>query len=451
MQKRIFDFYEQKNFKALKNELSACNEVDIAEIFDECDSKMRVVCFRLLPKDMAAGVFVELDDDAQKQLIEQFSDSELSEVINELYVDDAADIIEEMPANVVRRILKQTEPEMRKMINEVLKFPDDSAGSIMNTEFVTLKPHMSVADALLHIRKTGRDMETVATLYVVTSKQRLLGIVDLGQLIFASPDTEVESLMESSGIIKVQTTDDQESVALLSQKYSLDVIPVVDGENRLVGIVTSPDLTAVLTEEATEDIEVMAAITPQATPYLKQSVFSIFKSRVPWLLILMLSATFTSIIISSFENALAVIPILSAFIPMLMGTGGNAGAQASATVIRGLSLEEIRLRDVFRVILKELRVSALCGACLAVAMFIKMLTLDRLIMGSEVSALVALTVCITLFLTVIFAKIIGGLLPLFAKRVGVDPAVMASPFITTLTDTITLLVYFVIAINVLNI
>ncbi len=451
MQKRIFDFFEQKNFKALKTELSQCNEVDIAEIFDECDEKMRVLCFRLLPKDMAAGVFVELDDDAQKKLIEQFSDKELSEVINELYVDDAADIIEEMPANVVRRILKHTEPQMRKMINEILKFPEDSAGSIMNTEFVTLKPHMSVSDALSHIRKTGRDMETVATLYVVTSKQRLLGIVDLGQLIFASPDTEIDELMETAGLIKVQTTDDQESVALLSQKYSLDTIPVVDAENRLVGIVTSPDLMAVITEEAAEDIEVMAAITPQDTPYLRQSVFSIFKSRVPWLLILMLSATFTSIIISNFENALAVIPVLSAFIPMLMGTGGNAGAQASATIIRGLAIEEIRLRDVFRVILKELRVSALCGACLAVAMFIKMITVDRLIMGNEVSALVALAVSATLFLTVVFAKIIGGLLPLLAKRVGVDPAVMASPFITTLTDTVTLLVYFVIAVNVLNI
>ncbi len=328
MQKRIFDFYEQKNFKSLKNELSSCNEVDVAEILGECDDKMRVVCFRLLPKDMASRVFVELDDDAQMHLIEQFSDSELSAVINELYVDDAADIIEEMPANVVRRILKHTEPEMRKMINEVLKFPDDSAGSIMNTEFVTLKPTMTVSDALSHIRKTGRDMETVATLYVVTSKQRLLGIVELGDLIFASPDTEIDELMESTGLIKVQTTDDQESVALLSQKYSLDVIPVVDGENRLVGIVTSPDLMAVITEEAAEDIEVMAAITPQATPYLRQSVLSIFKSRVPWLLILMLSATFTSIIISRFENALAVIPVLSAFIPMLMGTGGNAGAQA---------------------------------------------------------------------------------------------------------------------------
>ncbi len=451
MQKRIFEFFEQKNFKALKSELSKCNEVDIAEILGECDNRMRVVCFRLLPKDMAAGVFVELDEDAQKQLIDQFSDTELSEVMNELYVDDAADIIEEMPANVVRRILKQTDPEMRKMINDVLKFPEDSAGSIMNTEFVTLKPHMNVGDALSHIRKTGRDMETVATLYVVTSKQRLIGIIELGELIFSSPETEIESIMDSSGLIKVQTTDDRESVVLVAQKYSLDTIPVVDGENRLVGIVTSPDLMAVITEEAAEDIEVMAAITPQDAPYLRQSVFSIFKSRVPWLLILMLSATFTSIIISKFENALSVIPILSAFIPMLMGTGGNAGAQASATVIRGLSLEEIRLRDVFSVLLKELRVSALCGVCLAVAMFIKMLTLDRLIMGGDVSVLVALTVCFTLFLTVIFAKIIGGLLPLFAKRVGVDPAVMASPFITTLTDTVTLLVYFVIAINVLNI
>ncbi len=451
MQKRIFEFYEQKNFKALKNELSICNEVDIAEIFNECDSKMQAFCFRLLPKDVAAGVFVELDEDAQKQLIDQLTDSELSAVINELYVDDAADIIEEMPANVVRRILKQTDPQMRKMINDILKFPEDSAGSIMNTEFVTLKPHMSVSDALSHIRKTGRDMETVAILYVVTPKQHLIGIVELGELIFASPETEIESLMDSAGLIKAQTTDDRESVALLSQKYSLDVIPVVDAENRLVGIVTSPDLMTVITEEAAEDIEVMAAITPQSVPYLRQSVFSIFKSRVPWLLILMLSATFTSIIISKFENALAVIPILSAFIPMLMGTGGNAGAQASATIIRGLSLEEINLRDVFRVILKELRVSALCGACLAIAMFIKMLTVDRLIMGTDVSVLVSLTVCFTLFLTVIFAKIIGGLLPIFAKRVGVDPAVMASPFITTLTDTVTLLVYFIIAINVLNI
>ncbi len=451
MQQQIFELYEQKNFKRLKEVISQFNEVDIASSLCECDSKMQTLLFRLLPKDMAAGVFVELDDDVQKQLIDQFSDKELSAIVNELYVDDAADIVEEMPANVVRRILKQAEPQMRAMINEVLKFPEDSAGSIMNTEFVTLKADMSVADALSHVRKTGRDMETVATLYVVSAKQRLIGIVDLGQLIFAEPDTKVESLMETGGIIKAQTTDDRESVALLSHKYSLDVIPVVDGENRLVGIVTSPDLIAVITEEAAEDIEVMAAITPQATPYLKQSTFSIFKSRVPWLLILMLSATFTSIIISRFENALAVIPVLSAFIPMLMGTGGNAGAQASATVIRGLSLDEIRLRDVFRVVLKELRVAALCGLCLAVAMFVKMITVDRLIMGNEVSVLVALAVSATLFMTVVFAKIIGGFLPLVAKRIGVDPAVMASPFITTLTDTVTLLVYFVIAINVLNI
>lgn len=451
MRDKIVSLCLEKNYKALRELTQKMNAVDLALLLCELDGGTQMVIFRLLQKDLAARVFIEMDEDVQRRLISQFSDSELRGIIDELYIDDAVDMIEEMPANVVKRIIAQARPDMRKMINEVLRYPEDSAGSIMNTEFVTLKASMSVKSALEHIRRTGRDMETVNTLYVVTSKQRLIGIVTIGELIFSEPACRIADIMNGYDIISVGTHDDRESAALLSEKYSLDVLPVVDREGRLVGIVTSPDLSTVMQQEATEDIEVMAAITPDDTPYIKQSVISIFKSRVPWLMILMLSATFTGMIISHFENALSAVPVISAFIPMLMGTGGNAGAQASATVIRGLSLDEIRLRDVFRVILKEIRVAMLCGLALSVLMFIKLLTVDRLIIGREVTALVAAAVCVTLFFTVIFAKITGGFLPLAAKRLGVDPAVMASPFITTLTDTVTLVLYFVISSRILGI
>ncbi len=449
-EKALF-LYNSNKLKDLKLMLSAINEVDLAELFYEFDSKTKSVIFRLLPKELAADVFVELDEDVQAELITGFSDSEISNIINMMYVDDAVDVVEEMPANVVRRVLARVEPDMRKMINEILRYPEDSAGSIMNTEYIYLKPTMTAKQALLHIRDTGIDKETVNTLYIINKHRKLMGEISIRDLIFLQPEQTIDIALSNSDIIYATTTDDKEYVAQIFNKYSLTELPVVDNEKRLVGIITVDDAIDVITEEATEDIEVMAAITPSDKPYLKQSVFAIFKSRIPWLLLLMLSATFTGIIISNFEGALAVIPILSAFIPMLMGTGGNAGAQSSATVNRGLALKEITLKDALKVILKELGTSALCGACLFAAMFIKMLTVDKFLIGSEITISVALVVSLTLFLTVMLAKITGGLLPLLAKRLGFDPAVMASPFITTITDTVTLAIYFVIAINVLNI
>lgn len=451
LKERALFLYESNKLKDLKQLLSTINEVDIADLFYEFDAKTKSVVFRLLPKELAADVFVELDEDVQAELINSFSDSEISNIINMMYVDDAVDVIEEMPANVVRRVLARVSPEMRTAINEILRYPEDSAGSIMNTEYIYLKPTMTAKQALLHIRDTGIDKETVNTLYIINKHRKLMGEISIRDLIFLEPDQTVDIALTGADIFYVKTTDDKEHVAQIFNKYSLTELAVVDNEKRLVGIITVDDAIDVITEEATEDIEMMAGITPSDKPYLKQSVFSIFKSRIPWLLLLMLSATFTGIIISSFEGALAVIPILSAFIPMLMGTGGNAGAQSSATINRGLALKEITLKDALRVSAKELGTSALCGACLFAAMFVKMLTVDKFLIGSEITISVALVVSLTLFLTVMIAKIIGGLLPLLAKRLGFDPAVMASPFITTITDTVTLVIYFVIAVNILNI
>ena len=451
LKERALFLYESNKLKDLKQLLSTINEVDIADLFYEFDAKTKSVVFRLLPKELAADVFVELDEDVQAELINSFSDSEISNIINMMYVDDAVDVIEEMPANVVRRVLARVSPEMRTAINEILRYPEDSAGSIMNTEYIYLKPTMTAKQALLHIRDTGIDKETVNTLYIINKHRKLMGEISIRDLIFLEPDQTVDIALTGADIFYVKTTDDKERVAQIFNKYSLTELAVVDNEKRLVGIITVDDAIDVITEEATEDIEMMAGITPSDKPYLKQSVFSIFKSRIPWLLLLMLSATFTGIIISSFEGALAVIPILSAFIPMLMGTGGNAGAQSSATINRGLALKEITLKDALRVSAKELGTSALCGASLFAAMFVKMLTVDKFLIGSEITISVALVVSLTLFLTVMIAKIIGGLLPLLAKRLGFDPAVMASPFITTITDTVTLVIYFVIAVNILNI
>jgi magnesium transporter len=391
-----------------------------------------------------------MESEEQELLIKGFSDNELKDVIDELYVDDAADIVEEMPANVVKRILRQADPEKRKMINEILNYPEDSAGSIMTTEYVTLRPDMTAEDAIKRIRRTGVDKETIYTCYVTENDRRLLGFISIKNLILADEEDVIADVMEYN-TIAVNTMDDQEEVAQMFSKYAFMALPVVDKENRLVGIVTVDDAMDVMQEEATEDIEKMAAILPSEKPYLRMTVFEIFKHRIPWLMLLMISATFTGMIISSFENALASYVALTAFIPMLMDTGGNSGSQASVTVIRGISLNEIEFKDIFKVIWKEVRVAVICGAALAAANFLKIYLVDNLLLHSAgITLQVDAIVCGTLFLTVICAKFVGCTLPLIAKKIGFDPAVMASPFITTIVDAISLLIYFQIASRVLS-
>ena len=382
-----------------------------------------------------------MGEDQQEILITSFSDRELKEVVDELYVDDAVDIVEEMPANVVRRILRQADPEKRKMINEILKYPEDSAGSIMTTEYVSLRPGMTVEDAIKRIRRTGIDKETINTCYVTSDNRKLLGIVTVRALLLADENATMEEIM-TEDVISALTTEDREEVAHNFTKYDLSAMPVVDVENRLVGIVTVDDVMDVLQEETTEDIEKMAAITPLDKPYLKTAVFKMYLSRIPWLLILMFSATFTGGIITRYENALTN-SLLVASIPMLMATGGNCGSQASVTVIRGLSIGEIEFRDVLRVIWKEMRVAILCGVTLA---FINFFVLSFLV-GAEAS--VAAVICITLLVTVTVAKIVGCVLPMVASKIGFDPAVMASPFITTIIDAVSLMIYVNIAMSIL--
>ncbi|MBE6838692.1 MAG: magnesium transporter [Ruminococcus sp.] len=435
---------EDKKYPTIRDIMTTMNAVDIAMLFDEMDDERIPLLFRLLPKELAAEVFVEMDDDSQELLIRGFSDAELKAVVDELYVDDAVDIVEEMPANVVKRILKQADPEMRKMINNILQYPDDSAGSIMTTEYVSLRPEMTVEDAIKRIRRNVVEKETIYTCYVTDKNRTLIGMISLKELLIAEDDTIIEDIMETN-VICVDTLTDQEEVAQMFNKYNFMALPVVDKETRLVGIVTFDDAIDVMEEETTEDIEKMAAIVPSDKPYLRTGVFETWKQRIPWLLILMISATFTSMIITSFENALAAQVVLTAFIPMLMDTGGNSGSQAAVTIIRGISLGEIEFRDIFRIIWKEFRVALLCGSVLALANFLKLLFIDR------IGIYVAAVVCITLLLSVIIAKIVGSTLPLLAKKIGFDPAVMASPFITTIVDALSLVVYFKIATILLGI
>ncbi len=444
LQSSIERLLENKRYTTLRDIFITLQPADIAAMFDEMPEESLPLLFRLLPKELAADTFVEMDDDAQELLIHGFSDTELKEVVDELYVDDAVDLIEEMPANVVMRILRQADPEVRKQINEVLNYPEDSAGSIMTTEFVSLRPSMTVSDSIKRIRRTGVDKETIYTCYVTDDNRHLIGTISIKTLLLSDEDSIISDIMEQN-VISVNTLDDQESVANRFNKYDFLAIPVVDGENRLVGIVTVDDAIDVMQEETTEDMEVMAAITPTDKAYMKTGVFETYAKRIPWLLILMISATFTGWIISAYENALAAQVALTAFIPMLMDTGGNSGSQASVTIIRGLSLDEIKFRDMPKVIFKECRVAILCGVTLAAANFIKLMLLDR------VGFYVSLVVCLTLICTVIFAKFIGCTLPMIAKRIGFDPAVMASPFITTAVDAISLLMYFQIARIFLNI
>ncbi|MDD6643790.1 MAG: magnesium transporter [Faecousia sp.] len=435
----------EKKYATIRDILSTMNPADIASVFDEMEEERLPLLFRLLPKELAAEAFVEMEPEAQELLIRGFSDSELREVLDELYVDDAVDIVEEMPANVVRRILSQADPQMRKEINEILRYPENSAGSIMTTEYVSLRPNMTVEESILRIRRTGVDKETIYTCYV-TKNRTLIGLVTVKDLLLAQDDeTTIEEIMETN-VISVNTHTDQEEVARMFSKYDFLALPVVDAESRMVGIVTFDDAMDVMEDEVTEDMEIMGGMTPSDKTYLRSTVFDLFKHRIPWLMLLMVSATFTGLIISGFENALAAQVVLTAFIPMLMDTGGNSGSQSSVTIIRALSLGEVEFRDLPRVVWKEIRTAVMCGVTLAVACFVKIMLVDRLLLGNnEVTWLVAFVVCVTLALTVLVAKIIGCSLPLLAKKLGFDPAVMASPFITTIVDALSLLVYFGIA------
>ena len=435
---------EKKKFNSIKDVLSTMNPADIAAVLEDMDQPRLVLLFRLLPKSLAADSFVEMDGDTQEILIQGFTDKELKEIVDELYMDDAVDLVEEMPANLVKRILRQTDPETRRLINEMLKYPEDSAGSIMTTEFVDLRPDMTAAGAIDHIREAGIDSETINICYVVNKTRQLIGAVSIRSIILAKSDAHVEDIMESH-VISVTTLEDQETVAQMFAKYNFTAMPVVDTEGRLVGIVTVDDAIDVIQEEATEDISKMAAITPSDKPYLRRSVFELWKSRVPWLMILMISATFTGLIITHFEDQLAGCLVLTAFIPMLMDTGGNSGSQASVTVIRSLSLQEIDFSDLFRIMWKEARVAVMCGLSLAIVNFLKLMFFDK------VGFSVALVICVTLIVTVFVAKLVGCSLPLLAKKVGFDPTVMASPFITTIVDALSLLIYFRMATLVLDI
>ena len=452
MEKALLQMLESKKYATLRDMLITMNPSDVAGIFNDLEEKQVPLMFRLLPKELAAETFVEMEPDTQALLIQGFSDNELKEVLSELYVDDAADLVEEMPATVVRRILEQADPEMRSSINQILRYPENSAGSIMTTEYVALRPGMTVEESITRIRRQGVDKETIYTCYVIDTDRTLLGLVTVKDLLLTEDDdTKISDIMLTN-LISVTTQDDQEEVARMFSKYNFLALPVVDKENRMVGIVTFDDAMDVMQDEATEDMEIMAAITPSEKSYMSSSPWELFKHRIPWLLILMVSATFTGMIISSFESSLSALPILTMFIPMLMDTGGNSGSQSSVTVIRALSLDELHFKDIFSVMWKEVRTALLCGLALAAVCFAKVLLIDRLLMGNEtVSLAVDVTVCLTLGVTVVVAKIVGCSLPLIAKRLGFDPAVMASPFITTIVDAMSLLLYFLFAKSILHV
>ena len=441
----LLKLLDEKKYSTLKDILITMNPADVAAVFEELDEERTPLLFRLLPKGMAAETFVEMDPEIQEHLIHGFSDNELREVLEELYVDDAADLVEEMPANVVKRILAQADPQMRKEINQILQYPEYSAGSIMTTEYVSLKPSMTVGEAITHIRRTGLDRETIYTCYV-TQMRKLLGYVTVKDLLLTSDDDRLVTEIMDDHVIRVHTLDDQEEVAKMLSKYNFLALPVVDTDERMVGIVTFDDAMDVIEEEATEDIEIMAGMTPSDKTYLRSNSLELYLHRIPWLLLLMISATFTGMIITGFEEALAAQVALTAFIPMLMDTGGNSGSQASVTVIRALSLGEMDFEDLPLVVWKEIRVSVMCGLTLAAACFAKVMIIDRTLMGNAgVTIPVAAVVCLTVCLTVMVAKVIGCTLPMCAKKLGADPAVMASPFITTIVDALSLLVYFGIA------
>ena len=445
VEKALVKMLEEKKYATLRDILATMNPADIAAMLSGLRENKISVIFRLLPKELAAETFVEMDPEDQELLIQGFSDNELKEVLDELYVDDAADLVEEMPANVVRRILRQADPEMRRSINQILQYPENSAGSLMTTEYVSLRPDMTVEESILRIRRQGVDKETIYTCYV-TKDRTLLGIVTVKDLLLAEDDDTLIKDIMLTNLISVTTHTDQEQVAHMFGKYDFLALPVVDKENRMVGIVTFDDAMDVIEEEATEDMELMGGMLPSEKTYLKSSIWELFKNRIPWLMLLMLSATFTGLIITSFEDALAAQVALTAFIPMLMGTGGNSGSQSSVTIIRALSLDELKFADLPKVLWKEIRTSVLCGIALSLACFAKIWLVDRMLMGNmEITLLVDAVVCLALLVTVVAAKIVGAVLPMVAKVVKLDPAVMASPFITTIVDALSLLVYFVFA------
>ncbi len=441
---------KDKKYTTVRDILVTMNPADIAAVFSGCKPEQLPLLFRLLPKELVAESFVEMESDEQETLIRGISDKELRQVMDELYVDDAVDIVEEMPANVVQRILAHVDPEGRKEINEILQVPRISAASVMTTEYVKLSPGMTVGDAILRIRRTGVDKETIYTCYVLDNRL-LVGTISVKSLLLAPSDLQtIDSIMESN-LITVTTHTDQEEVARMMSKYNLLAIPVVDGDNRMVGIVTFDDAMDVIEEETTEDMEIMAGMTPSDKTYLRSSPFDLFKHRIPWLSLLLISATFTGLILTNFEDKLSRMVCLTAFIPMLMDTGGNSGSQSSVTVIRALSLGELEFGDLLKVIWKEIRTALLCGLALAALCFGKIMLVDYMLLKTEdVTMLVALVVSLTMFVTVLCAKIVGCTLPMFAKKLGFDPAVMASPFITTIVDALSLLVYFGIATSMLE-
>lgn len=444
----LFALLEQRKAKELRLKLAEMNEFDISEFLGELweeDHQRMAMVFRLLSKEIAAAVFSNLEVEEQETIINSITDAELANIIEELYVDDAVDMMEELPANLVKRVMRTATSETRNLINQYLKYPENSAGSIMTAEFVDLKKYMSVREAFARIRKIGEDKETIYVCYVTSAKRKLEGVITVKKLLLSDDDVILEDIMDRN-VIYATTTDDQEEVIEQISDYDLIAIPVVDKEGCLVGIVTVDDVIDVMEQEATEDIEKMAGITPSDKPYSRTSAVDIWKNRIPWLMFLMLSATFTGMIVTHFEDALATQVALAAFMPMLMGTGGNSGSQASTAVIRSLSLGDIEPSDVLKVIWKELRVAFLCGVSLAAANFIKMLLVDKMLLGNDaVTLMVAATVSLTIVFVVMFAKVVGSTLPIIAERIGVDPAVMASPLISTITDAVSLLIYFTIA------
>ena len=443
LQNAVNSLAEAKKYNALRDLIVTLNPADLAILLERMPEQFMPIVYRLLPNELAAETFIEMESDAQETLIRGFSDKELKAVVDELYVDDAVDLVEEMPASVVKRILQQTDAQTRKLINEILRYPDDSAGSIMTTEFMELHENMSVGEAIELIRRTGKECETVNTSYVTDGSRHLIGTVSLKNLIFEEDSSTISAIMEPN-VISVNTMDDQESVVQLMSKYDFNAVPVVDGDNRLVGIVTVDDAMDVIQEETTEDMEKMAAIAPSDGPYIKQSAFELWKNRILWLLPLMLVATVAEWVIRAYSGVLSHWIILVSFIPVIMGTSGNAGGQSSVTVIRGLSLNELRPTDLWRVVLKESVVALLCGLAIAAVNFCKLYFLQQLGFG------VSLVVSLSLVADILLAKIIGAVLPMLAQRFGKDPAIMASPLITTLVDALSLLIYFLLAAAVLS-
>lgn len=436
---------DAKKYQSLRDVMGTLNPPDLAAVFEDLPPEKMPVLFRLCPKDLAAEVFAELTPETQGALIQGLTDKELKFVIDELFVDDATDLVEEMPASVVKRILAQASPDTRQMINELLKYPEDSAGGVMTTELMELSPDMTVRQAMAAIRKNGFDKETINTCYVTRRDRTLIGLVSLRTLVLAKDENErIEELMETN-VVSVATSTDREDTSQMFEKYGFLAIPVVDTENRLVGIVTIDDAISILQDEASEDFAKMNAVSPTDKPYFKRTLFDLYKSRAPWLLFLLISSSFSSLVIRSYETALAAVTVLTAYIPMLTDTGGNAGSQSTSTIIRGLAVGELKTRDLPRVMWRECRVALLCGLTLSLCNFGKLLIFDR------VGVAVAAVVCLTLIVTVLVSQLLGAVLPVVAEKIGIDPAVMASPLITTIVDTTTLLVYFNIARVLLHI